>query len=131
MWLTCCNALPRTRTDDFDAPGRVSSGVSGIRIHAGRLPAEVNKRQNSGVDHNEVVRALHDHKLGVIASCILGMDSHDKDYHQALIRSLKESKADLTKVFLMTASMLSLYSLVYPRVSIECAMSICGRISNP
>ena len=93
--------------------------------------AEVNKRHNSGVDYYEVVRALHDHKLGVIASCILGMDSHDKDYHQALIKSLKESKADFTRVLLMTTSMLFLYSLVYPRVSIECAMSICGRISNP
>ena len=65
--------------------------------------AEVNKRHNSGVDYNEVVRALHNHKLGVIASCILGMDSHGKDYHQTLIKSLKESKADFPRVFLMTA----------------------------
>ncbi len=49
------------------------------------------------------MRALHDHKLGVIASCILGMDSHGKDYHQTLIKSLKESKADFPRIFLMTA----------------------------
>jgi radical SAM superfamily enzyme YgiQ (UPF0313 family) len=65
--------------------------------------AEVNKRHNFGVDYSEVVRALHNHKLGVIASCILGMDSHGKDYHKTLIKSLKKAKADFPRVFLMTA----------------------------
>ncbi len=65
--------------------------------------AEVNKRHNVGVDYNEVVRTLHNHKLGVIASCILGMDSHGKDYHKTLIKSLKESKADFPRIFLMSA----------------------------
>ncbi len=65
--------------------------------------AEVNKRHNYGVDYKEVVRTLHAHKLGVIASCILGMDSHKKDYHKTLIKGLKEAKADLPRVFLMTA----------------------------
>jgi len=65
--------------------------------------AEVNKRHNVGVDYKEVVRALHDHKLGVIASCILGLDSHQPGYHKTLIKSLKETKADFPRVFLMTA----------------------------
>lgn len=64
---------------------------------------EVNKRQNVGVDYREVVRSLHRHKLGVIASCILGLDSHQRDYHQQLIQSLRETKADFPRVFLMTA----------------------------
>jgi radical SAM superfamily enzyme YgiQ (UPF0313 family) len=65
--------------------------------------AEVNKRYNFGIDYNRVARVLHDHKLGVIASCILGLDSHQKDYHKALIKSLKKAKADFPGIFLMTA----------------------------
>lgn len=64
---------------------------------------EINKRHNFGVDYKEVVKVLHAHKLGVIASCILGMDSHPKDYHKTLIKALKEAKADFPRVFLMTA----------------------------
>ncbi len=64
---------------------------------------EVNTRQNIGVDYKKAVRTLHDHNIGVIASCILGMDAHDKDYPQRLIRDLREADADFPRVFLMTA----------------------------
>lgn len=65
--------------------------------------AEVNKQHNFGIDYNDVVKTLHDHNLGVIASCILGLDSHEKDYHKKLIKAIKESKADFPRVFFMTA----------------------------
>lgn len=64
---------------------------------------EVRKPQNQGLDYREVVRALHKHKIGVIASCILGMDSHKEEYHHRLIKSLKAAKADFPRIFLMTA----------------------------
>lgn len=64
---------------------------------------EVNKKQNVGVDYKEAIRKIHDQNIGVIASCILGMDSHDKDYPKRLIRQLKDAKADFPRVFLMTA----------------------------
>lgn len=65
--------------------------------------AEVNKRHNFGIDYSEVVKALHDHNLGVIASCILGLDCHEKDYHKKLIKAIKAAKADFPRVFFMTA----------------------------
>jgi hypothetical protein len=65
--------------------------------------AEVNKGHNFGIDYNEVTRVLHNHKLGVIPSCILGLDSHEKDYHKLLIKSLKKAKTDFPRIFLMTA----------------------------
>ena len=64
---------------------------------------EVNKRQNCGVNYKEAIKKIHDHKIGVIASCIFGMDSHGKDYPRQLIRSLKEAKADFPRLFFMTA----------------------------
>ena len=64
---------------------------------------EVKKHKNVGVDYKQVVGNLHRHKISVIASTILGMDSHGGDYHRRLIRELKESKADFPRVFLMTA----------------------------
>ena len=46
---------------------------------------------------------MHDHKLGVIASTIIGLDSHTKDYPAKVIRELKRAKADFTRVFYATA----------------------------
>ncbi len=63
----------------------------------------VNKKQNLGTDYHEVVRELHRHKLAVIASTILGLDHHKKDYHKKLIRELKGYKVDFVRVFYMTA----------------------------
>lgn len=64
---------------------------------------EIRKSHNMGVDYKEVVRNLHKHKLAVIGSTILGMDSHKKDYHKKLISTLREAKVDFPRVFLMTA----------------------------
>ena len=64
---------------------------------------EVNKKQNVGVDYKAAIARIHDKNIGVIASCILGMDTHDKDYPQKLIASLKDARADFPRVFLMTA----------------------------
>ncbi len=64
---------------------------------------EVNKKQNVGLDYKAAIQRIHDQKLGVIASCILGMDAHDKDYSDRLIAALREAKADFPRIFLMTA----------------------------
>lgn len=64
---------------------------------------EVNKRQNLDLDYKDVVASLHKHKLGVVAACILGMDSQEKGYHKDLIKELKRAKADFPRIFLMTA----------------------------
>jgi radical SAM superfamily enzyme YgiQ (UPF0313 family) len=64
---------------------------------------EINKRQNYEVDYHDIIRRIHDHKIAVIASCILGLDSHEPGYHKELIRSLKETQADFPRVFFMTA----------------------------
>jgi radical SAM superfamily enzyme YgiQ (UPF0313 family) len=47
--------------------------------------------------------ATDESALKEIASCILGMDAHDKDYPGRLIRDLREADADFPRVFLMTA----------------------------
>jgi radical SAM superfamily enzyme YgiQ (UPF0313 family) len=65
--------------------------------------AEVGKKHNLGIDYKEIVKRLHKHKIGVIASCILGMDNHVNGYHKQLIKELKEINADFVRVFLITA----------------------------
>ncbi len=63
----------------------------------------VNKGHNLGLDYRQVVARLHEHKLAVVASTILGLDSHDRTYPDRLIRALRESKADFPRVFFATA----------------------------
>ncbi|MBN2160693.1 MAG: B12-binding domain-containing radical SAM protein [Spirochaetes bacterium] len=63
----------------------------------------VRKNHNIGLDYGEIVRKLHDNNIAVIASTIIGLDSHDKDYPQKLIKALKKSKADFPRVFFTTA----------------------------
>jgi radical SAM superfamily enzyme YgiQ (UPF0313 family) len=63
----------------------------------------VSKNHNVGLDYRQVVARLHEHKLAVIASTILGLDSHGRDYPDRLIRAIKESKADFPRVFFATA----------------------------
>lgn len=65
--------------------------------------AEVGKKHNIGIDYKEIVNTIHNHKIAVIASCILGLDNHKNGYHKQLIKDLKEIKADFIRVFLMTA----------------------------
>ena len=65
--------------------------------------AGIRKKHNVGIDYKQVVRNIHAHKIAVIASCILGMDTHHNGYHKQLISDLKEIKADFVRVFLMTA----------------------------
>jgi radical SAM superfamily enzyme YgiQ (UPF0313 family) len=64
---------------------------------------EVNKHPNLGIDFREAIRNIHMQKIAVIASCILGMDSHKTNYHKGLIRYIKYIKADFVRVFYMTA----------------------------
>ena len=45
---------------------------------------EVNKRQNLELDYKDVVTSLHKHKIGVVAACIIGMDSQEKGYEKFL-----------------------------------------------
>jgi len=63
----------------------------------------VNKNHNVGLDYQQVIARLHDHKLGVIASTILGLDSHDRAYPDRLIAAMKKAKADFPRVFFATA----------------------------
>ncbi len=65
--------------------------------------AEVGKKHNIGINYKEIVNTLHNHKIAVIASCILGLDNQKNGYHKQLIKDLKEIKADFIRVFLMTA----------------------------
>jgi radical SAM superfamily enzyme YgiQ (UPF0313 family) len=64
---------------------------------------EINKPQNFDLDYGDVIARLHDHKLAVIASCIIGLDSQRYGYHRQLIRDLRETGADYPRVFFMTA----------------------------
>ena len=63
----------------------------------------VNKNHNVGLDYQQVIARLHDHKLAVIASTILGLDSHDRAYPDRLIAAMKKAKADFPRVFFATA----------------------------
>jgi radical SAM superfamily enzyme YgiQ (UPF0313 family) len=63
----------------------------------------VTKGHNIGLDYAQVVKRLHDHKLAVIASTILGLDSHGHDYPDRLIAAMRKAKADFPRVFFATA----------------------------
>ncbi|MCF8386918.1 MAG: hypothetical protein K9G47_03470, partial [Bacteroidales bacterium] len=64
---------------------------------------EIRKNHNANIDYKQIVEEIHSHKLAVIASCILGLDNQDKNYHKQLIRDLKSMKVDFVRVFLMTS----------------------------
>lgn len=64
---------------------------------------EINKKQNFEVDYHDIIRRIHDHKIAVIASCILGLDSHEPGYEKELIQALRDTRADFPRVFFMTA----------------------------
>jgi len=63
----------------------------------------IRKKHNIGIDYKKAVERIHSHKIAVIASCILGMDTHHSGYHKQLIKDLKAIKADFVRTFLMTA----------------------------
>jgi radical SAM superfamily enzyme YgiQ (UPF0313 family) len=63
----------------------------------------VNKKHNIGVNYKETIKKIHQHKLAVIASSIIGLDNQSKGYHKTLIKQLKEIKVDFVRVFYMTA----------------------------
>ncbi len=63
----------------------------------------VRKNHNVGLNYREIVAKLHDNNIAVIASTILGLDTHGKDYPKKLIKALRESKADFPRVFFCTA----------------------------
>ena len=63
----------------------------------------IRKKHNIGVDYKEAIKKIHNQKIAVIASCILGMDNQKSDYHKQLIKDLKDIKADFVRVFFMTA----------------------------
>jgi radical SAM superfamily enzyme YgiQ (UPF0313 family) len=64
---------------------------------------EIRKSHNSRVDYKEIIKKIHKHKIAVIASCILGLDNQNKNYHKQLIRDLKKMKVDFVRVFMMTS----------------------------
>lgn len=63
----------------------------------------IGKNQNIGLDYKEIIANLHKHNLAVIASTILGLDTHNKNYPQRLIQSLRDARADFPRVFFATA----------------------------
>jgi radical SAM superfamily enzyme YgiQ (UPF0313 family) len=64
---------------------------------------QIRKNHNIGLDYKEIIAKLHDHKLAVIASTILGLDSHGKGYPKLLIKEMKKAKVDFPRVFFATA----------------------------
>jgi radical SAM superfamily enzyme YgiQ (UPF0313 family) len=64
---------------------------------------QIRKNHNLGLDYREIVAKLHDHKLAVIASTILGLDSHTSRYPQQLIKEMKKARVDFPRVFFATA----------------------------
>jgi len=63
----------------------------------------VRKNHNVGLDYKDLVKKLHSNNIAVIASTIIGLDSHDKYYPAKLIKSLKDAKVDYPRVFFATA----------------------------
>jgi len=64
---------------------------------------QIRKNHNIGLDYKEVIAKFHDHKLAVIASTILGLDSHTKKYPKQLIKEMKKAQVDFPRVFFATA----------------------------
>jgi len=64
---------------------------------------QIHKNHNIGLDYKEIIAKLHDHKLAVIASTILGLDSHTKNYPKQLIKAMKKAQVDFPRVFFATA----------------------------
>jgi len=64
---------------------------------------QIRKNHNLGLDYREIVAQLHDHNLAVIASTILGLDSHTKNYPRQLIKEMKKARVDFPRVFFATA----------------------------
>jgi radical SAM superfamily enzyme YgiQ (UPF0313 family) len=63
----------------------------------------IRKSHNVGLDYADIVKKMHDHNLAVIASTIIGLDTHTKDYPKKLIRELRRAKVDFPRVFFATA----------------------------
>jgi radical SAM superfamily enzyme YgiQ (UPF0313 family) len=64
---------------------------------------EIKKKHNIGVDYKDAIAKIHQKNIAVIASSILGLDSHKKGYHKKLISELKRAEADFVRVFFATA----------------------------
>jgi len=61
------------------------------------------KNQNVGKDYADIVSKIHKHKIGVVASCIIGLDTHKKGYYKVLAEKLKKIKVDFVDIKYMTA----------------------------
>ena len=75
--------------------GFESVGEDGLKL--------IGKDHNIGLDYTQTISNLHKHNLAVVASTIIGLDTHTKDYPKKLIRELKKAKADFPRVFFATA----------------------------
>lgn len=75
--------------------GFESIGDDGLKL--------IGKDHNIGLDYTQTIGNLHKYNLAVIASTIIGLDTHTKDYPQKLIGELKKAKADFPRVFFATA----------------------------
>jgi radical SAM superfamily enzyme YgiQ (UPF0313 family) len=64
---------------------------------------QIRKGHNIGLDYSEIIAKLHEHKIAVIASTILGLDSHGKSYPDKLIKEMKKAHVDFPRVFFATA----------------------------
>ena len=53
---------------------------------------QVRKSHNVGLNYSEIIAKLHEHKIAVIASTILGLDSHTKSYPDQLIKGMKKAR---------------------------------------
>jgi radical SAM superfamily enzyme YgiQ (UPF0313 family) len=75
--------------------GFESAGEEGLK--------EINKGHNLKLSYPDVVKNIHDYKIAVIASYVIGLDSHKNEYVKTLIREIKETKPDALLLPFMTA----------------------------
>jgi radical SAM superfamily enzyme YgiQ (UPF0313 family) len=75
----------------------------GLETTDSDLGEQVNKSFADKIDYKEAIRVIHKHRIGVIGSYILGLDSHDKSYVKRLPKVVKRLNIEYPRLFFLTA----------------------------
>jgi radical SAM superfamily enzyme YgiQ (UPF0313 family) len=75
----------------------------GLETTDSDLGKQVNKSFADKIDYKEAIRIIHKHRIGVIGSYILGLDSHDKNYVKRLPKVVKRLNIEYPRLFFLTA----------------------------
>jgi len=59
---------------------------------------EVNKKHNIKCNYKEITRTIQKHKIAVIASYVIGLDSHNNDYHHFLKKEIIDTNPDFIRI---------------------------------